>query len=183
MLTGIRFRYFDDILNSTPRTVESVTIDSEGKWSVAAEASNSPVASSSDEDVVRYDSRVVDLDEIQSSRNYRPSASATPAGYNSREESLANGANGRNGSTSIKRPIAQVIDLTLSDDDEPAPPAKRANTNSNNGSTRPMLAPSSIPGHIRSRSDSAAPNGYSLVGTPYYEDFTGLPGDWYSESF
>lgn len=131
------------------------------------------MASSSDEEGGRYDSRVVDLDDIQPS--YQPSATATPAGYHSREESLAHGANGRNGNTSTKRPIAQVIDLTLSDDDEPPRPVKRANNNGNDSSKHSLPTPSSVEGYMRSRSDSPVPNGYSPVGTPPYYSYSDLP--------
>jgi E3 SUMO-protein ligase PIAS1 len=49
-------------------------------------------------------------------------------------------------STSAKRPVAAIIDLTLSDDDddEPAPPPKRQNT-STNGYTGPNGLPGSSP--------------------------------------
>lgn len=182
----VQIRYFDDILNSTPKTVESVTINSEGKWSVAAEASNSPIASSDDEGG-HYDSKIVDLDDIHPRRSYQPSATTTPAGSNSRDESFTNSANGRNGGMGNKRPIAQVIDLTLSDDDdEPPRPAKRtATSNGNNSSDNSLPTPSSVVGYMRSCSDSTAPNGYSPVGTPPYNiNYPDLSNSgWYDEPF
>lgn len=112
-------RYFDDILNSTPKSVESVTIDSDGRWSVAAESLNTPVGDSSDDE---NGFRVVDIEGGRSSRSVGrssgPSGLITPSS-NSRDESLP--ASRPNN----KRPI---IDLTLSDDeDEPPRPVKRNN--------------------------------------------------------
>jgi E3 SUMO-protein ligase PIAS1 len=111
-------------LENTPKSVESVTIDVDGRWSLAIEASNPPMPDTDDEhddhdDIIEIsDNRVMG---IQS--DITPSVS--PIAQSSREESFI-----PRGSISSKRPISQVIDLTLSDDDddEPLRPAKRINS-------------------------------------------------------
>lgn len=117
------FRYFLDILNNTPKSVESVTIDVDGRWSVAVEASNSPMPDSEDE----YDEHD-DVIEISDSRVSRIKGETTPSSVSpiarsSRETSFIPRAG------SSKRPISLVIDLTMSDDDDDEPrPAKRINS-------------------------------------------------------
>lgn len=120
------FRYFLGILNNTPRSVESVTIDVDGRWSVAVEASNSPMPDSDDE----YDERD-DIIEISDSRVSRIKGETTPSSVSPIARSPREPASIPRGGSS-KRPISQVIDLTLSDDDddddEPPRPAKRINS-------------------------------------------------------
>lgn len=116
------FRYFLDILNNTPKSVESVTIDVDGRWSVAVEASNSPMPDSDDE----YDEHdeIIEISDSRVSKikgEITPS-SVSPIARSSRElSSIPRGG-------SSKRPISHVIDLTLSDDDEPPRPTKRMNS-------------------------------------------------------
>jgi E3 SUMO-protein ligase PIAS1 len=140
------FRYFEDILESTPRTVESVTIDADGQWSVAVEASNSPMPESSDDEGGGNVKReIVDLEDGLPERSF-PLSLTTPVTPNIREESVPAGR------LSTKRPVSQIIDLTLSDDDEPPRPTKRNTA---------LPTPSSMgsgPGY--------SANGYSPVGTP-----------------
>ncbi|CCX07272.1 Similar to E3 SUMO-protein ligase pli1; acc. no. O94451 [Pyronema omphalodes CBS 100304] len=140
----VKDMYFDDILHNTPSTVDSVTIDPEGKWSAASESSNSPIPDDSDDDEphkLAIKREIVDLDdgppEIISS--------STPVHSDSR----ANSASVQRSSN--KRAFSQVIDLTLSDDEEETPrPAKRTNHNE-----RP---PSSS---IENGYHSSSVNGYS----------------------
>jgi E3 SUMO-protein ligase PIAS1 len=138
-------------LNSTPKTVESVTIDADGRWSVATESSNSPVPDSEDDNDVK--TKVVDLDDDDDRPMMRSTTSSftTPAARPKAESVSRN--NGNN-----KRPASHVIDLTLSDDDEPPRPTKRNNA---------LPTPSSV-GSGFSRLDSEIPNDYSPVGTPAY---------------
>jgi E3 SUMO-protein ligase PIAS1 len=112
-------RYFDDILKNTPKTVESVTIDAEARWSAAAEASNSPMPDDSDDD----DNDIVEIPDGRPAP-FETLSSMTPVSSAARDSSVPAGR-----SSSSKRPVSQVIDLTLSDDDddEPARPAKRVN--------------------------------------------------------
>lgn len=124
-------KYFDDILMNTPRTVNSITIDPDGKWSIAAQSSNSPMPDDSDDDESPAQPRaavkaeIVDLDDSPPSR---PAATAS----NPTSFSLAAPKPGATPTPRPpKRPISQVIDLTLSDDDEPPP--QRVKTGSGGG--------------------------------------------------
>lgn len=115
------FRYFLDILDNTPKSVESVTIDVDGRWSVAVEASNSPMPDTDDE----YDDHD-DIIEISDSRVSRIKGEITPSSVSPIARSSREPSSIPRGSISNKRPISQVIDLTLSDDDDDDPrPAKR----------------------------------------------------------
>ncbi|KAI5803235.1 PINIT domain-containing protein [Geopyxis carbonaria] len=147
-------RYFYDILNSTPKSVESVTIDAEGKWSVAVEASSSPMPESSDDEYggkITVDVRDNQYPKAASSEILHP---VTPTTTSGRESSISSA---RVGNTSHKRPISHIIDLTLSDDDEPSRPTKRVNI---------ISTPSSMNGFHDG--DRLTPNGFerSPVGTP-----------------
>ncbi|KAF8471940.1 PINIT domain-containing protein [Kalaharituber pfeilii] len=104
--------YVQDILDATPKSVDSVTVDPNGNWSVASQRSPSADVepNSDDEDII----------EIQDSRQAKrvdPVSVASPVNTGSQEATAPRSAS--------KRPIAQVIDLTLSDDDEPPRPPKR----------------------------------------------------------
>lgn len=118
------FRYFLDILNNTPKSVESVTIDVDGRWSVAVEASNSPMPDSDDE----YDEHD-EIIEISDSRVSKIKGEITPSSVSPIARSSREPSSIPRGGSS-KRPISHVIDLTLSDDDddEPPRPTKRINS-------------------------------------------------------
>jgi E3 SUMO-protein ligase PIAS1 len=130
--------------------VEAVTIDPDGKWSMVAEASNSSVPDSSDDEA--DNTKVVQVMNGRSRRSI-----ATPVlsvGPSFRDES---------GRISNKRPISQIIDLTLSEDDnEPPRPSKRHTA---------FPTPSSVePRSGFQGSESEAPSEQSLVGilAPHY---------------
>lgn len=124
----IIYSYVQAILDSTPQSVDSVTVDPDGNWSVASQRSPSADLgpnSDDDEDVI----------EIQDSRSVRkfdtPSQAGTPSNRGNSQDTAQR--------SSSKRPISQVIDLTLSDDDdEPPRPAKR---------NMPFARPQSHNGH------------------------------------
>ncbi|KAI5815972.1 PINIT domain-containing protein [Pyronema omphalodes] len=142
----VKDMYFDDILHNTPSTVDSVTIDPEGRWSVASESSKSPIPDDSDDDEPHESAikrEIVDLDDGPS----EAIASSTPIHSNSR----ANSASVQRSSN--KRAFSQVIDLTLSDDEEESQPAKRINHSE-------RLPSSSIENGFH----SSTANGYSPVG-------------------
>lgn len=105
--------------------MESVTIDVDGRWSVAVEASNSPMPDTDDE----YDDRD-DIIEISDSRVSKIKGETTPPSVSPIAQSSREASSSiARGSVSSKRPISQVIDLTLSDDDdEPPRPTKRINS-------------------------------------------------------
>ena len=122
-----RYRYARQILTQTSDSVEQVTIEPNGEWAVpGAKKQASP----------RQGASFVDDDEIvvsevtkSAARSSTAAASivsastshiATPTSIASRDTSAAP-------RSSNKRPAPEVIDLTLSDDDEPPRPVKRPN--------------------------------------------------------
>lgn len=118
-------QYVNDILNSTPMDTEAVTVQPDGRWSIHTESDNSnqrkpnPTPSDDDDD----DEDLVELRDKPDPRpkieTLTPHSVRTPP-LSSREESSAPSA-----SRSNKRPREDVIDLTLSDDEAPAPKARR----------------------------------------------------------
>jgi E3 SUMO-protein ligase PIAS1 len=121
-------QYVNDILNSTTRDVEQVTIEPDGKWHAQREAEtnhrrSNPTPSDDEDDD--------DLVEIRDKVDSRPKMETlTPASVRTpplaiREDSRAPSASAPK---SNKRSREDVIDLTLSDDDDDdvaAPPPKR----------------------------------------------------------
>ena len=111
----------DDILSSTSRDVEQVTIEPTGEWSdnggrTSTSRRDQPTPDDEDDD---------DIVELQGARTAsvkhdppRPRPYVQTPPISSREPSLASSA-----ARSSKRPAGEVIDLTLSDDED-APPAK-----------------------------------------------------------
>lgn len=120
-----RYRYVKDILDNTSRAVEKVDIEPDGQWKAHGEI----------EDVVRPESRQEafeldddDLVEVNFNGNrgtntpntLAPTPNTPTPGTAASRESSSMPRTGSN-----KRSHA-VIDLTLSDDDEPPqPPSKR----------------------------------------------------------
>lgn len=103
-----------DILDSTPKDVDSVTVDPDGKWSVTTQRSPSADFGPNSDD----DEDIIEIQGLSQATRVNPS-SQTPSSSGVREGTAVP-------RSSSKRPISQVIDLTLSDDDEPPRPAKRA---------------------------------------------------------
>lgn len=120
----------DDILHSTSRIVEQVTIEPEGQWSRHAlpetpGPSHGSASTAEDEDdfVEIPSTRLSSLKQESTPVTATPPnpfaiSSRTPP-LSSREQSLSSSAQRPN-----KRPASAVIDLTLSDDGEDAPRAK-----------------------------------------------------------
>lgn len=128
-----KVRYVREILTSTDESVEQVTIDPFGKWSV-------PGAKSEEKTQQSYASYIDDDDLIISSfRGSSAFSNATPnrtLGTSASVSTTPNTGTSHNGSaaprSTAKRPAPEVIDLTLSDDeDDPYPPAKRVNIGQN----------------------------------------------------
>ncbi|KAG0637707.1 putative SUMO ligase SizA [Tuber brumale] len=119
-------RYFRDILNNTPKTVDSVTIDVDGAWSVAAESSGTPMPDTDSED---GNEGRDDIIEVSGSRLSKLRVEATPIAPSPVNTASREGsASVPRGSISAKRPVSQVIDLTLSDDEDTVRPTKRINS-------------------------------------------------------
>lgn len=115
---------------NTSSSVDQVTIEPSGKWSVQAvqpEEQTTPKETSfvDDDDLVISETNFVGARGLvtpnRSTTNFE-----TPVRGSRESSTMARSA------TSNKRPAAEVIDLTLSDDDEPPDrPAKRQNTGTN----------------------------------------------------
>ncbi|KAI9741944.1 MAG: SUMO ligase siz1 [Cirrosporium novae-zelandiae] len=113
-------QYVDEILENTSPSTEQVTIEPNGRWSQGVKTESTPRPSpndGSDDDLVEIqDVRVNTL-----KNEWTPSTSPlvrTPP-YSSREQSISSASRSING----KRPASQIIDLTLSDDEEDPPRA------------------------------------------------------------
>ena len=126
-------RYVDDILRSTPRSVEQVTIEPDGTWSQITQketpgrTNGTQSSDDGDDDLVEIHN-IPRLNAVKDESFPTPTSMAGTPPYSSREQSLGSGAPRPN---SNKRPIAQVIDLTFSSDDEEGQPhqiAKRQHT-------------------------------------------------------
>ncbi|UNI16288.1 E3 SUMO-protein ligase pli1 [Purpureocillium takamizusanense] len=128
--------YAKDILESTPKSLESVTIEPTGQWSIktAQESDHADGingASVDDDDLVEISEVSIVGRRFETPKNVTPRVS-TPA--SSGRGSSANGPRGI-ASTSAKRPAPTIIDLTGdSDDDDDEPiqrPHKRQATSAN----------------------------------------------------
>ncbi|OBT99089.2 SUMO ligase siz1 [Pseudogymnoascus verrucosus] len=128
--------YVRDIITNTPRSVDQVTIEPDGKWSTNTRTP-SPSRGNQDFDIEGDD----DIIEIKDSkflsiRNHSTpgtSASTPPTSLYSREPSTAMSAP----RPSNKRPASSVIDLTLSDeDDEPISRAPKRQSTAAFGATQ-----------------------------------------------
>ncbi|KAK5997422.1 E3 SUMO-protein ligase pli1 [Cladobotryum mycophilum] len=125
--------YVRDILENTPKSLMSVTIEPNGRWSIKApqdESSSRPNRASlgdDDDDFEVSEVNVVGGRFLETPKNLTPSTSTPVSG----------GRGGSSGAprppSSAKRPAPAIIDLTLSsDDEEPIQrPNKRQNTGSN----------------------------------------------------
>lgn len=139
-------RYVNDILRSTPRNVEQVTIEPEGHWTKnllpdTPGPSHGSASTADDEDdfVEIQNTRLSSMKQESNSMTATPpnpfaTATRTPP-LSSREESVASTAQRPN-----KRPASAVIDLTLSDDDDDAPRSKQSRP-SLRGGGGPSISP------------------------------------------
>ena len=116
-------QYVDDILRSTSKSVEQVIIEPNGQWHRVSEGRTTPdtekrngPSDDDDDELVE----IKDLPRVAAMKAAGGSATSlrTPP-TSSREQSTSSAVPP---STSAKRPIGQVVDLTLSSDDEDQPP-------------------------------------------------------------
>ncbi|KAH8910081.1 MIZ/SP-RING zinc finger protein [Coniochaeta sp. PMI_546] len=123
--------YVKDILTNTPQSVEQVTIEPDGQWVLPAPQSEEKNRPQPEASFVDDDDLVIAQVSSRQSNTATPSRSgyafSTPVQGSSREGSSMPPRS----TTSSKRPAAEVIDLTLSDDEADARPVKRANTQFN----------------------------------------------------
>ncbi|EME81933.1 uncharacterized protein MYCFIDRAFT_188816 [Pseudocercospora fijiensis CIRAD86] len=144
-------KYFEEILQQTPTSVEKVDIEPDGQWHMLKEEDSQPNGHSSRGKPAHYDDDFDDDDIVEVSdptSKSRPT-NGVPIGNGSTPSLLSpmpgsgfaintpplssRGPSAAPSTTSAqqsnKRPASAVIDLTLSDDDEPPRPAKRQSTN------------------------------------------------------
>ena len=122
-------RYVDNILKSTPRSVDQITIEPNGQWSQTSQACGSVSSPSrgvngrSSSDV---EEELVELDDVprlasaKSEATREPSMTRTPTAFS--RNSFVSPAPPQGSSSSNKRSAGQVVDLTLSSDEEDSPP-------------------------------------------------------------
>ncbi|QIW98430.1 hypothetical protein AMS68_003948 [Peltaster fructicola] len=145
-------KYFDEILQNTPRSTEQVTIEPNGEWRVITDeekapgsaAKNAPRASydddfDDDDDLVELDGdkQAVKKESTQAALN----AFSTPP-LSSREPSVA-----QSHPQAGNKRSAAIIDLTLSDDDdddEPIRPSKRTRPDDSSRSHPYVHTPTSV---------------------------------------
>jgi E3 SUMO-protein ligase PIAS1 len=182
-------KYFEEILNTTSKSIEQVTIEPDGQWSVDQDDEDKGKSNQArgearaawDDD---FDDEVVEvLDSPKAPTNgvKHEFAGASPMGppgfsfntppLSSREASVArsNASAQRPGGAS-KRAASAVIDLTLDDEDEEQPPrpAKRQTTgNPLGGPTSSYNTPSSIPEPTRPQAYLPQPAESSSIFRPY----------------
>jgi len=116
----------DDILRSTPKSVDQVTIEPNGQWSQTSGNTPSPprtfngrASSDGEEDLVE----IRDIPRLNSVKNEftrEPGWMRTPP-ISSREQSTSS-AQPPAPASGKKRPAGQVVDLTLSSDEDEEPP-------------------------------------------------------------
>ncbi|KAF4338232.1 e3 SUMO ligase pli1 [Fusarium beomiforme] len=132
--------YVKDILERTPKSQETVTIEPNGEWHLKSTDDSSQgntngntsyanAFDDDDDDLVISEVNSIGHRRIETPKLSTPTIS-TPVTAG-RDGPSSTGPRGI-ASTSAKRPMAAIIDLTLSDDDhDPAPPPKRQNTSIN----------------------------------------------------
>jgi E3 SUMO-protein ligase PIAS1 len=147
-------RYVKDILRNTSKSVDQVTIQPNGKWELHVRpepvSKSNGVASSDDDDDLIEITKNGETVQMSTPRTYgTPAAAAVPS---TREASSSSYAAPRSqGSSSTKRPIAAVIDLTSSGDEDEEPFARQPKRQYTNSST----------------------NGFAASSTPVYRPGTG----------
>lgn len=112
-MTDIGFRYVQDILDNTSKSLEGVIIEPNGRWlskGEEAEANNFPSEAYFDDD----DDDAIELSVITNTPVRPPDKLPTPS------------TPSRQAGGGTKRPAPAVIDLTLSSDDEDEEPIERA---------------------------------------------------------
>ncbi|CAK3936734.1 E3 SUMO- ligase pli1 [Lecanosticta acicola] len=160
-------KYFEEILQKTPLSIEKVDLEPDGQWHFIKETDESqPNGGTSKAGRAHYDDDfddgddLVDVTDSQAKSQPKNSLSGlarpTPSilspmpstgvamntpPLSSRGPSAAPSAS--SAQQSNKRPASSVIDLTLSDDDEPPRPAKRNTTSTHPNTT--YSTPNSLP--------------------------------------
>ncbi len=120
-------RYVNEILNSTAKSVEQVTIEPDGTWSDKSKAASNTPAPRSNNRKIAYEEEDDDDDEdlvVIESMGGKTARQSTHAGTPAATAEPVEPQPSARASTN-KRSAEDVIDLTASDDEGPPPP-KRA---------------------------------------------------------
>ncbi len=116
-------QYVNNILQSTPEHVEAVVVQPDGQWAVqtnpdGSNRNSNPTPSEDGDDE--------DLLEIQEKVDPQPKVETlTPHSVRTPPLSSSDASGAQSASRTAKRPREEVIDLTLSDDDEPPTKSSR----------------------------------------------------------
>ena len=167
-------QYVDDILKSTSRSADQVTIEPNGHWSLKSGNRDSPCeeesSSNEDEDLVEIPAVSPPVAPVKSEFNREPSMLQTPP-VPSREPSASTTA--RQGSSN-KRPAGPVVDLTLSSDED-EPPVRGPKRQQTSGASNGMSVQGrfgSVPLRPHGVPPSAQPHLYSTSAFPSLSHFT-----------
>lgn len=154
-------QYVDDILKSTPRSVDQVTIEPDGSWSQTASVKAAPRQSNDKAESSNEEDDLIEIEDVPRISNVKREAFSehsllkTPSST-SREHSTASGV--QPAISNNKRSSEAIVDLTLSsdEDDEPVRPTKRQLTH------RPSDALLPLPGleNIAPRTNGEARNSW-----------------------
>lgn len=136
-LTSVLIRYVDGILRSTPISVDQVTIEPNGKWTQTTgntppppRSSNRRLSSGGEEDLVEIRD-ISRLASVKSEIAREPGLMRTPP-ISSREQSISSTRTPAP-TSGTKRTAGQVVDLTLSSDEDEEPPrAAKLHKSTNN---------------------------------------------------
>ena len=162
VVPDIRLRYVDDILKSTPKSIDQVVIEPDGKWAQTTGSAPSPprtngrTSSDGEDDLVEIQD-MPRLAPVKKEVTNEPGLMRTPP-ISSREQSFSSAAAPIPASS--KRSSGPIVDLTLSSDeeDEPPRPAKRQMTHRPSSGLPRLSSIDSIP--IR-------PNGVEMPRNPF----------------
>lgn len=165
-------KYFEDILNRTSSSIEKVDIEPSGEWKVIRDEDDNQTNGTSSKARAAYDDDfddLVELDEpvskgVNGTKHMDAPFSINTPPLSSREPSVAQSAGSaqRPGS---KRPQSAVIDLTLSDDEEPSRPAKRQSRVQQQPASASHPTSATTPNSLPNPRDHAASN------SNYYHGF------------
>jgi len=168
-------KYVQDILDSTPKSVDQVKVEPDGTWALADDMRNSTSNKRKATEAFDADD-LIEVADPGRPKSFRPDILSTPVSFMntpSREVSLAASTNGRSGSS--KRPSAQVVDLTLSDDEDTIPrPVKRQSSSMNNMPS--TYTASLLNGPPTTRPPSGGFGGFALPIQPHSQSTINSPG-------
>ena len=166
-------QYVQDILQRTSSSVEQVTVEPEGAWHEVKQnddnnrgksQSRAPYDNDSEDDLVEIpDTRATRIKA--ESQGMTPGIAQQTPPLSSREQSISNASVSRasHGPSGPAKRQSAVIDLTLSDEDEPPRPAKRQNTVQSTSSY-------DIPGNFTNHRD----NNYQSMPAPSFGQVSSL---------